>query len=459
MKTVSLGAVAEAMDGTLRGADANALVMGASVDSRTVRDGELFFALRGRTNGADFAPDAHLRGAVAAVASRPLQVPTVVVEDPLDALQELARWSLKRMNSPTVVGITGTVGKTTVKDAMEAILRSTGRRVSATAGNFNNEIGLPLTVLAADERTEVLVLEMGATHKGDIAHLCHIAPPEVGVLTAVSPVHLDSFGSLEDLAAAKGELALALPDTGTLVSPAGVTEAATGPGRTFAQRITFGLGPEADLYAAEISEQESGLSFVLHVRDESEERLVEVETPVFGTHLVEPLLAAIGGALALGLSPKECARGLARLRRTGLRGEVYRLRDDVVVYDDSYNASPAAVAAVLRYGMEGAKRQNRRLVAVLGGMFELGAGAREYHREAGALAGEVGVDLLVCVGEEARWYAEGFPGKVLFYEDAEEAAEGIEGELRGGDYVVVKGSRGVGLDRLTRRLKEKLALV
>lgn len=459
MKTVSLGAVAEAMDGTLRGADANALVMGASVDSRTVRDGELFFALRGRTNGADFAPEAHLRGAVAAVASRPLQVPTVVVEDPLDALQELARWSLKRMNSPTVVGITGTVGKTTVKDAMEAILRSTGRRVSATAGNFNNEIGLPLTVLAADERTEVLVLEMGATHKGDIAHLCHIAPPEVGVLTAVSPVHLDSFGSLEDLAAAKGELALALPDTGTLVSPAGVTEAATGPGRTFARRITFGLGPEADLYAAEISEQESGLSFELHVRDESKEHSVEVETPVFGTHLVEPLLAAIGGALALGLSPEECARGLARLRRTGLRGEVYRLRDDVVVYDDSYNASPAAVAAVLRYGMEGAKRQNRRLVAVLGGMFELGAGAREYHREAGALAGEVGVDLLVCVGEEARWYAEGFPGKVLFYEDAEEAAEGIEGELRGGDYVVVKGSRGVGLDRLTRRLKEKLALV
>ena len=459
MKTVSLGAVAEAMDGTLRGADANALVMGASVDSRTVRDGELFFALRGRTNGADFAPEAHLRGAVAVVASRPLQVPTVVVEDPLDALQELARWSLKRMNSPTVVGITGTVGKTTVKDAMEAILRSTGRRVSATAGNFNNEIGLPLTVLAADERTEILVLEMGATHKGDIAHLCHIAPPKVGVLTAVSPVHLDSFGSLEDLAAAKGELALALPDTGTLVSPAGVTEAATGPGRTFARRITFGLGPEADLYAAEISEQESGLSFELHVRDESEEHSVEVETPVFGTHLVEPLLAAIGGALALGLSPEECARGLARLRRTGLRGEVYRLRDDVVVYDDSYNASPAAVAAVLRYGMEGAKRQNRRLVAVLGGMFELGAGAREYHREAGALAGEVGVDLLVCVGEEARWYAEGFPGKVLFYQDAEEAAEGIEGELRGGDYVVVKGSRGVGLDRLTRRLKEKLALV
>ena len=459
MKTVSLAAVTEALGGRLKGAHADALVTGASVDSRKVRGGELFFALQGRTDGADFAPEAYLRGAVAAVASRPLPVPTVVVEDPLVALQELARWSLKRMNSPRVVGVTGTVGKTTVKDALEAILRSSGRRVSATAGNFNNEIGLPLTVLAADERTEVLVLEMGATHKGDIAHLCHIAPPEVGVLTAVSPVHLDSFGSLEDLAAAKGELALALPDTGTLVSPAGVPEAATGRGRNFAQRITFGRGPEANLYATEVSEQESGLSFELHVRDGLEERSVEVKTPVFGTHLVEPLLAAIGGARALGLSPEECAGGLARLRRTGLRGEVYRLRNDVFVYDDSYNASPAAVAAVLRYGMEGARRQDRRFVAILGGMFELGAGAREYHREAGALAGEVGVDLLVCVGEEARWYAEAFPGKVLFYEDAEAAAEGVEGELRGGDYVVVKGSRGVGLERLTQRLKEKLALV
>ena len=147
------------------------------------------------------------------------------------------------------------------------------------------------------------------------------------------------------------------------------------------------------------------------------------------------------------------------MRRTGLRGEVYRLRDDILVYDDSYNASPAAVAAVLRYGAEGAKRQNRRFVAVLGGMFELGAGAREYHREAGRLAREVGVDLLVCVGDEARWYAETFPGETLQYEDVEEAGGEIEEILQGGDYVVVKGSRGVGLDRLTRKLKERLALV
>jgi UDP-N-acetylmuramoyl-tripeptide--D-alanyl-D-alanine ligase len=195
------------------------------------------------------------------------------------------------------------------------------------------------------------------------------------------------------------------------------------------------------------------------VKEGSRKCVVEVKTPVFGTHLVEPLLAALGGALALGLTPEECARGLARLRRTGLRGEVYRLRDDIAVYDDSYNASPAAVAAVLRYGAEGARRQNRRLVAVLGGMFELGAGAREYHREAGQLASEVGVDLLVCVGDEARWYAEAFPGETIFYEGAGEAAEGLENELRGGDYVVVKGSRGVGLDRLTRKLKERLALV
>ncbi len=459
MKPVSLDTVARAIGGSLTSGDAAALVSGAAVDSRSVREGELFFALKGKVDGADFAPEAHLRGAVAVVAGRPLSVPTVVVEDPLVALQDLARWSLGGMDAPTIVGVTGTVGKTTVKDAMEAILRSVGRRVSATAGNFNNEIGLPLTVLAADERTEVLVLEMGATHTGDIAHLCRIAPPEVGVLTAVSPVHLDSFGDLDSLAAAKGELALALHETGVLVSPVGVPEAATGPGRTFARRITFSRGPEADLYAGRVLELESGLSFELRVREGAEERIVEVKTPVFGTHLVEPLLAAIGGALALGLSAQECARGLARLRRTGLRGELYRLRDDVLVYDDSYNASPAAVEAVLRYVAEGARNQNRRLVGVLGGMFELGAEAREYHREAGRLAGEVEVDLLVCVGDEARWYAEAFPGEVLFYKDAVHAADGLEKELRGGDYVVVKGSRGVGLDRLTRRLKERLALV
>ncbi len=460
MKPVSLRAVAQAVGGTLAGGDAATLVTGASVDSRSVRSGELFFALRGRVDGADFAPEAYLRGAVAAVGTRPLSVPTVVVEDPLVALQELARWNLRAEVAPTIVGVTGTVGKTTTKDALAAILRSTGRRVSATAGNLNNEIGLPLTVLAASERTEVLVLEMGATHRGDIAHLCHIAPPEVGVLTAVSPVHLDSFGSLEDLAAAKGELAVALPERkGALVYPRGTPETATGPGRTLARRITFGRGPEASIWATGVSELESGLSFTLHESDDSKERSVRVKTPVFGTHLVEPLLAAIGGARALGLSLKECSRGLLRLRRTGLRGEVHRLQNDILVYDDSYNASPAAVAAVLRYGAEGAKRQSKRLVAVLGGMFELGAAAREYHREAGRLAGEVGVDLLVCVGDEARWYAEGYPGEVLFYEDAEAAAEALENELKRGDYVVVKGSRGVGLDRLTRKLKERLALV
>jgi UDP-N-acetylmuramoyl-tripeptide--D-alanyl-D-alanine ligase len=453
--------VARAVGGTLANGDATALVRGVSVDSRSVRDGELFFALRGRIDGADFATEAHFRGAVAAVAQRPLSVPTIVVENPLGALQEFARWSLReeRGSSPVVVAVTGTVGKTTAKDALEAILRSVGCRVSATIGNLNNEVGLPLTVLSADEKTEILVLEMGATHKGDIAYLCGIASPEIGVLTAISPVHLDSFGSLDSLAAAKGELALALPKGGALVFPKNAPESAIGATRTLAQRIAFGLDSRADLWATDISELESGLSFVLHVRHEAKERRVEARTPVFGTHLVEPLLAAMGGALALGLSPEECAVGVRRLRRTGLRGEIYRLRNDILVYDDSYNASPVAVAAVLKYGAQGAKKQNRRFVAVLGGMFELGAGARAYHWETGRLAGELGVNLLVCVGDEARWYAETFPGETVFYQDAEAAAEGLEAELQSGDYVVVKGSRGVGLDRLTRELKERLALV
>jgi UDP-N-acetylmuramoyl-tripeptide--D-alanyl-D-alanine ligase len=457
VRPATLLEVAQAMGADLEATHGNALVSGAQADSRKVREGDLFFALRGRIDGADFAPEAHLRGAVATVATRRLDVPTLVVKDPLEALQSLARWTLLRQDapSPTVIGITGTVGKTTTKDALATILRHAGKHVSATAGNLNNEIGLPLTILACDRRTEVLVLEMGATHAGDIVYLCAIAPPEIGVLTAISPVHLDSFGTLEDLAAAKGELASSLPESGTLVSPAGAPEAAIASGRALERRITFARGGDADLVASEIEGRDEGLRFVASIAGES----AEIRSPIFGTHLVEPLLAALGGALALGLGLEQAAHGLSRLRRTGLRGDLYRLREDITVYDDSYNASPAAVAAVLRYGADQARSQGRRLVVVLGGMFELGACARAYHREAGQLAAEVGVDLLVCVGDEARWYAETFPRKALFYPDAENAAGALREELRGGDYLIVKGSRGVGLDTLTRKLRESLALV
>ena len=460
MRPTALAEVAQILGAELAAVDGNLHARGAAVDSRVVRKGDLFFALRGRTDGADFAPEACLRGAVAAVASRPLEVPTLVVRDPLEALQRLARWTLAREDAtpPLVVGITGTVGKTTTKDALATVLRYAGKKVSGTAGNFNNEIGLPLTVLAADPRTEILVLEMGATHTGDIAHLCGIAPPQVGILTAISPVHLDSFGSLDALAAAKGELALALPEDGSLVYPVDAPGPATGAGRSLKQRISFGRDGEAnaDLWASDIEEREEGLCFVAHVGEHSS---AEIRSPVFGTHLVEPLLAALGGALALGLDLQECSGGVSRLKRTGLRGEIYRLRDDIIVYDDSYNASPAAVAAVLRYGAEQATRQGRRLVAVLGGMFELGPSARGYHQEAGKLAEEVSVDLLVCVGCEARWYAETFSGETLFYDDATSAANDLEERLQSGDYVIVKGSRGVKLDTLTHTLKESLTLV
>ncbi len=456
MKPAPLELIAEIAGASLVACDGGALASGASIDSRTLREGDLFFALKGQTDGAHFARDAHAQGAAATIADCPLEVPTLVVEDVLGAMQSLARWNLVRDDAepPVVVGITGTVGKTTTKDALAAILRSAGRKVSATAGNFNNEIGLPLTVLAADPKTDILVLEMGATHAGDITALCRIASPQVGVLTAISPVHLDSFETLEALAEAKGELAVCLPDEGSLVFPADAPSTATGSERGLARRLSFGADG-ADLWASEIEETDEGVRFVANTGGES----VEARTPVFGTHLVQPILAAMGGGLALGLSLEECAHGVARLKRTGLRGELYRLKDDIIVYDDSYNASPAAVSAVLRYGAGQAHQQGRRLVAVLGGMFELGPNARAYHREAGGQAAGAGVGLLVCVGVEARWYAEAFSGEALFFEDAESAADRLHEKLAPGDYVVVKGSRGVGLDTLTCALRERLALV
>lgn len=456
MKPVSLKDIAEVIGAKPVAEDPEALASGASIDSRTVRDGDLFFALKGQTDGALFAGDAHEKGAVATVADRELETPTLVVGDVLRAMQDLARWNLVRedVEPPTVVGITGTVGKTTTKDALAAILRHSGKKVSATAGNFNNEIGLPITVLNADPKTEILVLEMGATHSGDIKALCDVAPPQVGILTAISPVHLDSFETLEALAEAKGELAMCLPDDGALVFPVDAPATATGNDRALARRVSFGA-EDAGLRFSGLSETDEGIRFIAEMGGES----AEVRTPVFGTHLVQPILAAMGGALSLGLSLEECAAGVSRLKRTGLRGELYRLRDDIVIYDDSYNASPAAVSAVLRYGSGQASQQDRRLVAVLGGMFELGPNARAYHREAGEHAAEAGVDLLVCVGEEARWYAETFPGETLFFEDADSAAESLHQSLAPRDYVVVKGSRGVGLDTLTSKLRERLSHV
>lgn len=459
MKPITLNEAARAMKGELTEGNGDAIVRGADLDSRSVRPDQLFFALQGKTDGADFAPEAHLRGAVATVAGRPLDVPTIVVEDPQKALQDLARWTLYReqATSPTVVGITGSVGKTTTKDALATILRSAGMKVCATEGNFNNEIGLPLTVLSAKERTEVLVLEMGATHLGDVASLCGIAPPQVGILTAIAPAHLDSFGSLEALARAKGELARSLPEDGCFVAPEGVPEAAVARDRAFSQRLTFSRKAKdgVQLWVSEVEERSEGLRFRVHWGEET----AEARVPIYGTHLIEPVLAAFGGALCLGVELGDCVKGISRIKRTGLRGDVYRLRNDVVVYDDSYNASPKAMEAVLQYGANQAQSQGRRFVAVLGSMFELGPEARAYHREIGEIAGEAGVDLLVGVGDEARWYAETFSGNTLLYEDAALAAKGLQEALRGGEYVVVKGSRGVNLDLLTSELREKLTLV
>src|SRR4028119_367472 len=264
-RAAPLREVARAMGADLHNAGEQVEARGAATDSRLVREGDLFFALRGTSDGADYAEDALRRGAVAAVASRPLAGPTLIVEDPLAALQDLARWSLQRPGSeaPTVVGITGSIGKTTTKDALSAVLRSGGARVSATVGNLNNEIGLPLTVLAAPANSEILVLEMGADQVGNIAELCRIAPPRYGILTAIAPAHLESFGSLEALAATKGELAASLPPDGSFVSPAGVPESAVALGRELSPRIIFSPRgtASAPLAATDFDEDEEGLRF------------------------------------------------------------------------------------------------------------------------------------------------------------------------------------------------------
>ena len=424
-----------------------------------MREGDLFFALRGRTDGADFAPEAHLRGAVATVATRRLDVPTLVVDDPLEALQRLARWTLLRQDapSPAVVGITGTVGKTTTKDALATILRHAGKRVSATAGNLNNEIGLPLTILASDPRTEVLVLEMGATHAGDIQVSVrhrpardrypdrHLAGPSGLFRDARSPRSRERRTGPRPTRVRHAGLPGGRARDGDRVGPE------TGPAYHLRprrrQRTSSPRGSKAG---------DEGLRFVASMAGES----AEVRSPVFGTHLVEPLLGRPrrrarprprpgsrppGASLACG----ERAFGATC---TGLK------KTSSSTTTPTTHPPPPSRPYSSTVRIRHADR--------VGGSSSCSAACSSWGPAPALTTGRpvnwlprVGVDLLVCVGDEARWYAETFSGKTLFYQDAESAAEALRRELQAGDYLIVKGSRGVGLDTLTRKLRESLALV
>jgi UDP-N-acetylmuramoyl-tripeptide--D-alanyl-D-alanine ligase len=435
-------------------------IRGAAVDSRIVNPGELFVALPGeRTDGHEFLAAAVARGAAALLVTRlPADatalgdVTIVLVADALAALHALAAAWRTRFD-PLVVGVTGSIAKTSTKEAIAAVL---GERFETlkNEGNQNNEIGLPLTVLRLGPEHEAAVLEMGMYAGGEIADLAAIARPRIGVVTAVQPVHLSRIGTLEAIEQAKGELIEALPRDGRAVLNADDARVRRMAARTEAPSTTYGFADDADVRADEVrSAGTGGMRFTLRTGDDE----LPVSIPTLGRLAVHNALAGAATGLAAGLSLDEIAAGLARGWSAPHRAELIRA-GGVTIVDDSYNASPASVTAALDLlgGLPG------RRVAVLGEMLELGEGHEAGHRAVGEAAAAI-ADLLVVVGERANGIADGAvaaglaPGKIVRAPTRDAAFGLVRPRLRDGDVVLVKASRGVELDLLVDALRAELA--
>jgi UDP-N-acetylmuramoyl-tripeptide--D-alanyl-D-alanine ligase len=427
---------------------------GVVIDSRMASAGKLFAGLEGeRDDGGRYAAQALANGAWGVLVSPAHAAPgtqgaVLEADDPLKALQRLAT-AWRRQLGAAVIGVTGSTGKTSTKDILKALLEP-HRRTVASRANYNTEIGLPLEILDAPEGTEALVLEMGMRGPRQIAELAAIAEPDVGVIVSVGPVHLELLKSIEAIAAAKAELIEALPGTGTAVVP--VAEPLLEPhlAHTQATIITFGPGGDVSLtrqtaHSVEIDAE--GAALVL-------------EVPFRQAHLRRNLLAAVAAARAIGVAP----RGRVELELSAGRGQRIELADDVTVLDDCYNANPMSMRAALdELAATAPGAPAGRRLAVLGDMLELGPDARAYHQELGEHAARAGVDVLVTVGPLAASIADGFDsegvrdGEAYSVADAGEAAALVRELIEPGDVVLVKASRGIGLELVTDALAADLA--
>jgi len=447
---LSLAQIAEITGATLdRAPDPHALVTGPVViDSREAKPGGLFAALPGeRVDGHDFAGAAAAAGAVAVLASRPVGVPALVVPDVQAALALLARAVIDRLPGLTIAGITGSSGKTTTKDLLAQVAERLGPTV-APAGSFNNELGHPLTVLRADDRTRYLVLELGARGRGHIARLCAIAPPRLGAVLNVGRAHVGGyFADQAEVAQAKGELVEALPADGVAVLNADDSAVIRMTSRTAARVITFGRAGQADVRAADVTMDAAGrASFTLVTPVGT----APVRLNLRGEHNVSNALATAALAGALGMTPADAAGALsAAVARSKGRMDVMRRPDGVQVINDAYNANPESMRAALT--ALASMANGGRAFAVLGQMAELGGNSQAWHEEVGAFAARTGVSGLVVVGEQAAPMLagarseRGWRGELLHVPDGPAAVAALAGRIRPGDTVLVKASRAVAL--------------
>jgi UDP-N-acetylmuramoyl-tripeptide--D-alanyl-D-alanine ligase len=458
MAWMSLIEIARGSGGRLiRGTPAR-LVEGFAIDSRQVRPGDLFFALIGpNQDGHRFIPAALRAGACGVVAARAeaaAGAPVVVqADDTTRALQRLAT-HLRRTRRWRVVGITGSSGKTTTKE-MTARLLSERYRVAASPGNLNNLYGLPLALLNCPDGIEVFVAEMGMSTPGEIATLGRIARPNVGALLNVGLAHRQNFSSLAQVAEAKGELIPALGAGGALAYNAGDPWVRRLARRHRGRKLSFGLGPRAQVRATGVRAQGGGTGCRLRIG----RAVAPVHLPLPGRHQILNLLAAAALATLLGVPVEAIAARAGTLEPAPHRGQLRRLHGGAIAYDDSYNANPAAVRSALATIAELAG-SGRRL-AVLGDMLELGSQSGRAHRALGRTLARAGFDQLVLVGPQMELTAaaaigSGYPrGRLIRCRDQAEATARLGPLLRSGDLVLIKGSHGVGLDRLVDALAEE----
>jgi UDP-N-acetylmuramoyl-tripeptide--D-alanyl-D-alanine ligase len=452
---IGAGAVLEAPASV---ANAGALqVSGYSIDSRTVAPGELFFAVRGeRHDGHDFLVSALQRGAEAAVVSRArvatlpdavLAVPLLIAEDPLMALQALAT-HVRRQWGRRVVAVTGSAGKTTTKEAVAAALGAKFN-VLKSQGNLNNGFGLPLQLLRLEPEHEIAVVEMGMNHAGEIAVLARIAAPDWGVVTNVGTAHVENFSDGQaGIARAKFELVEALPSNGVAFLNCDDVYVSQF-GRDFPGRVVyFGAGPCADPQLLEGTEDLKGL----HLKFRAGKRTGELTLRLLGAHNGSNALAGLAVALEAGVELDDAVKALESLTAGDKRGQVIKI-DGATILNDSYNSNPEALRSMIRTL---AARPASRRILVAGEMLELGEHAHALHAACGRAAAEAGLDLVVGVQGNAEYLAAAAcTGGVasLFLPDAEAAGRWLRQTMQPGDVVLVKGSRGVHLERAIEAVK------
>jgi UDP-N-acetylmuramoyl-tripeptide--D-alanyl-D-alanine ligase len=428
--------------------DHKAMANAYSIDSRTLQSGELFFAVKGeRMDGHDFVQSALEKDAVAAVVRKdqlaryPVKTRLLAVQDTLVALQTLGA-AVRRLWAKPLIGVTGSTGKTTTKEAIAHVL-SSRFRVLKSEGNFNNHFGLPLMLLKIEPEHEAAVIEMGMSHRGEIAALAKIAQPEIGVVTNVAPVHLEFFKSVAEIARAKYELIESLPASGTAILNAD-DEYVSQFGRDFHGKVVrYGLHQSADVRAENIESRGAAGSAFDVVAGGCRERAT---LSLVGTHNIYNALAAVATGMERGLSPSEATRALATLSPPDKRGAVVQV-GNITVINDCYNSNPTALDAMVDTL---ATMPAKRRIVVAGEMLELGPSGEELHRRSGQHMAEKGIDILVGVRGLAQPMVEAASRagiRAEFVATPEEAGEWLAREGRDGDVVLLKASRGVKLER------------